>query len=72
MNKAKYNYSKLLGKIRECGLTQESLAPMCGMELSTLNRKLRGKGEWKQGEIIKACDAVGIEYADIPTYFFAQ
>lgn len=72
MNKAKYNYSKFLGKIRERGLTQESLAPMCGMELSTLNRKLRGKGEWKQSEIIKACDAVGIEYADIPVYFFAQ
>ena len=72
MNMTKYNYSKLLGKMRERGLTQETLALQCGVELSTLNRKLRGRGEWKQGEIIKACDAVGIDYADIPVYFFAQ
>ena len=38
MNMTKYNYSKLLGKMRERGLTQETLALQCGVELSTLNR----------------------------------
>ena len=45
------DYSKLLGRMKECGMTQEALACAIGISESTLNLKLNNKGVFTQKEI---------------------
>lgn len=66
----KYNYSKLLGAIKENFRSQAAFARELGMSERTISLKINGKSEWKQDEIIKACSALKIKHADIPLYFF--
>ena len=66
-----YNFSKLLGKIKECGYTQESLAEAIGMNKSTLSLKLNNKGEFKATEIDDICRILDISNDEIGIYFFA-
>lgn len=67
-----YDYSKLLGRIRECGYTQESLAQVIKMSESTLNLKLNNKASFKQSEIKKISKVLGISENEIGIYFFAE
>jgi transcriptional regulator with XRE-family HTH domain len=67
-----YDYSKLLGKIRECGYTQESLSQAIKMSASTLNLKLNNNASFKQSEIKKICKVLGISEDEIGIYFFAE
>ena len=62
-----YNYSKLLGRIKEKGFTLEALAKKIGLNVSTLSKKLNNKSEFHQDEIKKIC-----RVSDIGTYFFCQ
>lgn len=48
-----YNYSKLLGRIKEKGFTLEALAKKIGLNVSTLSKKLNNKSEFHQDEIKK-------------------
>lgn len=65
------NYSKLRGKIVEkCG-TLEEFSRQIDMTPTSIGRKIANKSEWKQSEIIKACDILGLETSKIPDYFFA-
>ena len=66
----KFDYSKLLGRIKEFGFTQESIAFEIGMSVSTLSFKLNNKAFFSQKEIIKICYLLGIEFAEIGLYFF--
>lgn len=66
----KFDYSKLLGRIKEYGFTQESIAPEIGMSVSTLSFKLNNKAFFTQREIRKFCDLLEIETAEIGLYFF--
>lgn len=65
-----YNYSKLLGAIREKFHTQAAFARELRMSERTLSLKINGKRDWKRKEIIKACDLLKIPYEKITTYFF--
>lgn len=65
-----YNFSKLLGRIKECGYTQESLAEAIGKDKSTLSLKLNNKGEFKAGEIDDICRVLDISNDEIGSYFF--
>ncbi len=67
-----YNYSKLLGRIKEKGFTLEALAKKIGLNVSTLSKKLNNKSEFHQDEIKKICRVIDIEMCDIGTYFFCQ
>lgn len=65
-----YNYSKLLGRITEkCG-TQAKFAESVGLSERSISLKLNGKVAWKQPEISKACEVLGINACQIPAYFF--
>lgn len=64
------SYAKLRGKIREKFETQENFASALGMSYTSLSHRLSGKLEFKSSEIMTACDLLGIEYAEAPTYFF--
>lgn len=66
------NYSKLLGKIKECGLTQKKLALLIGKNKSTVNDKLNGKGHFTDDEMTLICKVLGIPIRDIHSYFFCD
>lgn len=69
-NIIKYDYSKLLGKIREKGLTQVELAKKIGISEATLNFSLKNKRPFKQDEIIRICEILCIGLESVETYFF--
>lgn len=68
----KFNYSKLLGKIKECGLTQEQLAKAIDKDKSTLSSKLNGKYAFTTIEIDDICKVLDISNSEIGEYFFAH
>jgi transcriptional regulator with XRE-family HTH domain len=67
-----YDFSKLLGRIKEKGFTQESLAKSMGKNQSTISTKLNNKGEFKTGEIDEICQLLDIPNEEIGTYFFCR
>ncbi len=67
----KFNYSKLLGRMRECGFTQAALAVAIGVNKGTLCAKLNNQYYFTQSEIIAICKVLNIPHKEIPTYFFA-
>lgn len=68
----KYDYSKLLGRMREYRYTQETLAKAIGINESTLNGKLNNKTYFKPTEIDKICELLDISNAEIGAYFYAR
>ena len=67
-----YDYSKLLGRIKECGLTQDQLAKAIGKNKSTLSAKLNGQFSFTTKEIDDICKVLDISNSEIGDYFFAQ
>jgi transcriptional regulator with XRE-family HTH domain len=68
----KYNYSKLLGRIRERGLTQEQLAKAIVKNKSTLSAKLNGQFSFTAKEIDDICKVLDISNDEIGEYFFTR
>jgi transcriptional regulator with XRE-family HTH domain len=68
----KRNYSKLLGRIKERGYTQESLAKAIVKNKSTLNSKINGKVPFTTTEIDDICRVLDISNDEIGDYFFAK
>lgn len=67
-----FDYSKLLGRIKECGFTQESLAKHIGIAESSMCLKLNNKADFRKIEVFLICEALGIETHEIGVYFFTQ
>ena len=67
-----FNYSKLLGKIRECGYTQEKIAASIQINKATMNAKLNSRNGFKQEEILAICRLLGIHRCEIGDYFFTE
>ena len=65
-----YDYSKLNGKIVEVCGTQAVFAEKMGLSERTISLKLNNKVPWKQPEITKACEILGIPESKIQVYFF--
>ena len=65
-----FEYGKLLGRIREKGLTQAQLANFAGMTPGTLSQKLNNQAHFKQKEITDICKALEISADDVGAYFF--
>ena len=65
-----FDYSKLLGRIKEFGYTQESLAKETGMTKVTMNLKLNNKAFFTQPEIEKVRKLLRITPDEIGAYFF--
>ncbi len=68
----KYDYSKLLGKLRELNITQSEFAKRLGISETTLNFSLNNKRPFKQSEISRACEILAIPIANIESFFFAK
>ena len=67
----KFNYSKLLGRIRECGFTQEKLSKAIGINKATLSAKLNNHFSFTQEEILAICKLLHIPLCEIGDYFYA-
>ena len=67
----KFNYAKLLGRIRECGFTQATLAEAIGINKGTLSAKLNNQYYFTSLEMVAICKVLNIALKDIPLYFFA-
>ena len=68
----KYNYSKLLGRIKERGLTQEQLAKAIGKNKSTISAKLNNQFSFTQDEMDDICRVLEVPNDEIGEYFFAR
>lgn len=67
-----FDYSLLLGKIKEKVKTIANMAKLLNINTSTLSLKLNNHREFKRNEIIKICDILDININDseIKRYFF--
>ena len=67
-----FDYSKLLGRIKEFGYTQEGVAEAIGISKTTMSLKLNNKAAFTQPEVEKIRKALGIADEEIGAYFFTQ
>lgn len=67
-----YNYSMLLGRMREKSITQDVLAKSIGLQPATLSQKLNNKAKFKQTEISNICGILEIADNEIGRYFFTH
>ena len=71
MEKIKFDYSKLKGRIIEkCG-TQKAFAELLGINVSTLTSKLLGYTYFTQDEIMKSIEILEIDPSEVCLYFFS-
>ena len=67
----KFNYAKLLGRMKECGFTQAQLAKAIGVNKATLSGKLNNHFSFSQEEILSICKVLNISVCEISDYFYA-
>lgn len=67
-----YDYRKLLGRIVEVFGKQQTFALAMGLSERSMSLKLNNKRDFRQNEIKKACNLLGIPAQDIATYFFTN
>lgn len=72
MKLLQYDYSRLLGRMKEKGYTQEKLAKYIGISECSVNFSLNNKRNFRQDEIIKITGALDIPNEKIEEYFFAH
>jgi len=65
-----YNYAKLNGKIVEICGSQIEFAKQMGLSERSISLKLNNKRLWKQSEMLKASEVLGISLDDLHSYFF--
>lgn len=67
-----YDYSKLKGRIKEKGLTQEEIANSINKDKSTLSLKLNNQSLFVQDEITQIVKLLEIPAEKIKDYFFTE
>ena len=66
----RYDYNKLLGKMREKRVTQDALAAKIGISSTSMNLSLNNTRDFRQDEILSVCEVLDIPLSEIPHYFF--
>lgn len=66
----KLNGFMLKGKIITNGLTMKEFAEKMGIDPATLNKKLKGKSEFKRDEIMKAIAILELTPDEVMSIFF--
>lgn len=64
------DYSKLLGRITEKFGTQAKFANAMKLSERSISLKLNNRVVWKDEEISRAIDLLGVKPKEIPAYFF--
>ena len=65
-----YDFSKLIGRIRDKFGKQEAFARALGTSERSLSLKLNGERYFKPDEISRSIDLLDLSLVDIPEYFF--
>ncbi len=65
-----YDYSRLLGKMKEKGYTQVTLARRINISDTALNNKLKNSSEFRQTEMKKIVLALGEPLSKLDYYFY--
>ena len=65
-----FDYTRLSNRITELFSCDVNFAIKMGFSERTLSLKLNNKSEWKQTDIIKACNLLDIKVSEIDIYFF--
>lgn len=68
--KTKFDYSKLRGLIIEKYGTCANFARAMGFSCGALSARLKNLTGWKDSEIYRACELLGVVPEEIPIYFF--
>lgn len=66
------DHSKLLGRIKECGFTQKTLAEAIGINSATLSAKLNNKNAFTVTEMADICRTLDISKHEVGEYFFTE
>ncbi len=67
-----YDYSKLIGSIREKFKTQANFARALNISETSLNLRLNNHRDWSQSEMIKAMKLLDIDNKELKEYFFKK
>lgn len=67
-----FNYSKLKGKIVEVCGSQCEFAARMGVSERTISNKMQQKKWWKQNEMVKAMNILGVDESELWDYFFCK
>jgi hypothetical protein len=71
MNKIRFNYAKLKGRITEkCG-SQKAFAELLGISEGTLTSKLQGHTYFTQTEVFRSIKILDLDPGSVTLYFFA-
>ena len=70
MDRPKFNYSKLRGRIIEILGSQKAFAERLGISEGTLVSRLKSETSFTQPEILMAIQVLDIPLGDISVYFF--
>lgn len=54
-------YGKLKAKMRRCGVTQKVLEEKIDICEGGMTRKMNGKTKWTWDDVLKICDALGVD-----------
>lgn len=65
-----YDYSSLSGKIVEKYVTQYNFAIAMGLSERSISLKINNKVSWKNDEMYKACQLLGIDIQYLHQFFF--
>ena len=65
-----FDYSKLLGRIKEKGYILETYAKSIDRSLSTVSLKLSNKAHFTQKEMFKTAEVLDFSEDEIGIYFF--
>jgi transcriptional regulator with XRE-family HTH domain len=68
----KFDHSKLLGRIKEFGYTQKSLADAIQMSNGTLSLKINNGSHFNSEEMDKIAKLLDISPCEIGEYFFKR
>lgn len=62
-------FSRLKGRIRECGFADKDIARLLGLTPQTFSSKLNGKADWNVSEMWKICEILNIPVTDMHEFF---
>lgn len=65
------DYTLLFKRIKEICGTRAAFAEAMGLSERSVSLKLNNKREWKQSEMLKACEVLEADTAVIPKLFFS-
>lgn len=66
-----FDYSKLTGRIIEKFGKQSAFAKAMGLSERSISLKMTNQRYFKQTEIVRAVELLGLQATDIPEYFYA-